>query len=324
MTRAAATASESPPKGPIVSAAPSAQTLFDAWFAYITVERRLADNTVAAYLRDMRDFFTFMQDHLGEAPDSQALDALALRDFRSWLAARRGRGNSSRSTARALSAVRSFYRFSERGGALKNGAIHLITSPKLPRPVPRPLSVEGAKAVLSEIGVLGEEDWIGLRDTAVVTLLYGCGLRISEALNLKRDVAGPNDSIRVMGKGAKERLVPVLPVVTQAIDAYLAACPYSLDPDGPLFVGKRGKQLSPRIIQGRLQTLRAALGLPPSATPHALRHSFATHLLSRGGDLRTIQELMGHASLSTTQHYTEVDTEQLMAVYEASHPRSRG
>lgn len=305
-------------------AAPSAQALFDAWFAYITAERRLSANTVAAYLRDLRDFFGFLQDHLGEAPDSGALDALELRDFRSWLASRRTRGNSSRSTARALSAVRSFYRFAERGDALKNGAIHLITSPKLPRPVPRPLSVEGAKAVLGEIGALGEEDWIGLRDTAVVTLLYGCGLRISEALSLNREEAGSRESIRVLGKGGKERLVPVLPVVTQTIEAYLAACPYPLDGGDPLFVGKRGKRLSPRIIQARLQTLRAALGLPPSATPHALRHSFATHLLSRGGDLRTIQELMGHASLSTTQHYIEVDSEQLMAVYDGAHPRSRG
>lgn len=304
--------------------APSAQALFDAWFAYITAERRLSANTVAAYLRDLRDFFSFLQDHLGEAPDSGALDALELRDFRSWLASRRTRGNSSRSTARALSAVRSFYRFAERGDALKNGAIHLITSPKLPRPVPRPLSVEGAKAVLGEIGALGEEDWIGLRDTAVVTLLYGCGLRISEALSLNREEAGSRESIRVLGKGGKERLVPVLPVVTQTIEAYLAACPYPLDGGDPLFVGKRGKRLSPRIIQARLQTLRAALGLPPSATPHALRHSFATHLLSRGGDLRTIQELMGHASLSTTQHYIEVDSEQLMAVYDGAHPRSRG
>ncbi len=317
-------AAEHTPQAPIVSAAPSAQALFDAWFAYITAERRLASNTVAAYLRDLRDFFAFMQDHLGEAPDRAALEALELRDFRSWLAARRLRGNSSRSTARALSAVRSFYRFAERGDALKNGAIHLITSPKLPHLVPRPLSVEGAKAVLDEIGALGEEDWIGLRDTAVVTLLYGCGLRISEALSLNRQDVDSGESIRVTGKGGKERLVPVLPVVTQAIAAYLAACPYPLGPDSPLFVGKRGGRLSPRVIQGRLQTLRTALGLPPSATPHALRHSFATHLLAGGGDLRTIQELLGHASLSTTQHYTEVDTDQLMAVYDAAHPRAGG
>lgn len=309
---------------PVMSAAPSAQALFDAWFAYITTERRLSANTVAAYLRDIGDFFAFLQGHLGEAPDSEALGTLELRDFRSWLASRRTRGNSSRSTARALSAVRSFYRFGERGDALKNAAIHLITSPKLPRPVPRPLSVEGAKAVLGEIGALGEEDWIGLRDTAVVTLLYGCGLRISEALSLNYEDAGSGESIRVIGKGGKERLVPLLPAVSQAIEAYRAACPHPLGPNDPLFVGKRGKRLNPRIIQTRLQSLRAVLGLPPSATPHALRHSFATHLLSRGGDLRTIQELMGHASLSTTQHYTEVDSEQLMAVYEASHPRSRG
>ena len=218
--------------------------------------------------------------------------------------------------------MRSFYRFCERDGTLKNGAIHLVQSPKLPHSVPRPLSVDGAKAVIGEVANLSEEDWIGARDTAVITLLYGCGLRISEALGLERNQAPLGDMLRITGKGGKQRLVPVLPVVADAVEAYLEACPYPLSDGDPLFVGKRGKRLNPRLIQGRLQVLRAALGLPPSATPHALRHSFATHLLSGGGDLRTIQELLGHASLSTTQHYTEVDTERLLDVYGKAHPRS--
>lgn len=307
---------------PSIAGASSAQALVAAWFQHLSSERRLSEHTLAAYSRDARDFFLFLQDHLGAPASSSDLDSLALRDFRAWLAARRGRGNSRRSTARALSAVRSFYRFCERGGTLKNGAIHLVQSPKLPHSVPRPLSVEGAQAVIDEVASLSNEEWIGARDTAVISLLYGCGLRISEALGLARDQAPLDDILRIKGKGGKERLVPVLPVVAEAVDAYLERCPYPLSDGDPLFVGKRGKRLSPRMIQGRVQTLRAALGLPPSATPHALRHSFATHLLSGGGDLRTIQELLGHASLSTTQHYTEVDTERLLEVYDKAHPRN--
>jgi len=307
---------------PQIAGAASAQSLFAQWFRHLSSERRLSEHTLDSYARDARDFFTFLQMHLGTPANKADLDSLSLRDFRAWLAERRGRGNSLRSTARALSAVRSFYRFCERDGTLKNGAIHLVQSPKLPRSVPRPLAVEAAKAVVGEIGSLSNEEWIGARDTAVITLLYGCGLRISEALSLNRDQVPLGDMLRITGKGGKERLVPVLPVVAETVDAYVAICPYPLSSGDPLFVGKRGKRLNPRLIQGRLQVLRAALGLPPSATPHALRHSFATHLLSGGGDLRTIQELMGHASLSTTQHYTEVDTERLLDVYDKAHPRS--
>lgn len=307
---------------PSIAGTASAEALVAAWLQHLSSERRLSDHTLAAYSRDARDFFVFLQDHLGAPATKVDLDTLVLRDFRAWLAERRRRGNSRRSTARALSAVRSFYRFCERDGSLKNGAIHLVQSPKLPHAVPRPLSVDGAKAVVEGVASLSDEDWIGARDTAVITLLYGCGLRISEALGLERHQAPFSDILRISGKGGKERLVPVLPVVGEAVNAYLEACPFPLSDPGPLFVGKRGKRLNARVIQGRLQTLRAALGLPPSATPHALRHSFATHLLSGGGDLRTIQELLGHASLSTTQHYTEVDTERLLDVYDKAHPRS--
>ena len=292
------------------------------WARHLASERRLAANTLIAYLRDLQDFFLFLQGHHDGPVGRATLEGLTVADFRAWLASRRRSGQSSRSSARALSAVRSFYRFLGRAGILANTAVQTVSTPKIPHSVPRPLSVDGALAVVDEVGALSDEPWVADRDTAVIALLYGCGLRISEALGLKRREAPLGQSIVVRGKGGKQRMVPVLPVVRDAVAAYLAACPYALDADGPLFVGVRGKQLNPGIVQARVRMLRGALGLPDSATPHALRHSFATHLLASGGDLRMIQELLGHASLSTTQHYTEVDTARLLSIYDSAHPRA--
>ena len=299
----------------------TAAPLAHHWMTHLASERRLADHTLTSYLRDLDDFFRFLMDHQGRPVSKVALADLTVPDFRAWLAARRGRGLSPRSTARALSAVRNFYRFLERTDVLTNAAIGAVRTPKTPHAVPRPLSVGDAKAVVDDVGAMTEDQWVADRDTAVMTLLYGCGLRISEALGLNRRDAPDGDSMVIRGKGGKERLVPVLPVVRDAIAAYLAACPFELGDDDPLFVGVRGKRLNPGVVQARMRQLRGALGLPDSATPHALRHSFATHLLGSGGDLRTIQELLGHASLASTQHYTEVDTAQLMAVYDKAQRR---
>jgi len=306
-----------------IPAAENVQRLVDQWLRYLISERQLADLTVQAYLRELRDFFIFMQAYGGEPLNKTSLQELTISSFRAWLSERRRHELSSRSSARALSAIRNFYRYLERTDVLKNQAIQAISSPKITHSVPRPLSEKAAANVVADIGTLSEEPWVAARDTAVITLLYGCGLRIAEALGLNRAVAPLSDSLVITGKGNKQRLVPILPVVQDAVNNYLALCPRPLKPKGPLFIGVRGKRLNPGIIQARIRVLRGALNLPPTATPHALRHSFATHLLSSGGDLRTIQELLGHASLKSTQHYTEVDTQHLLDVYDKSHPQGR-
>ncbi len=294
-----------------------------AWSRYLESERRLALNTRLAYERDLENFFVFLAEHLGAAPSLAALETLSTADFRAFLARRRGESLSSRSLARTLSSLRSFFRFLERRGLAENAALASLRSPKLPHAIPKPLSPGDAKRVVTQAAEVPREGWVGLRDAAVICLLYGCGLRISEALSLDRREAPTKDSMMITGKGGKQRLVAVLPVVREAIAAYVEACPRELPADGPLFIGVRGGRLRPRALQLAMQTLRARLGLPDSATPHALRHSFATHLLGGGGDLRTIQELLGHASLSSTQIYTEVDTAQLTKIYQENHPRAR-
>ena len=301
----------------------------DAWERHLTSERRLSPHTVSGYGRDLIAFFEFLASHLGNPAGHADLQKLRTTDFRSFLAHRRAAGVSSRSLARALSALRSYFRHLERSKILENSALAGVHPPKIPHSIPKPISVAGAQAALEEARHLPGEEWVGLRDVAVLMLLYGCGLRISEALDINRGdisarVSSGRGSLTITGKGNKQRLVPVLLVVGQAIDAYVEVCPLDLEPQGPLFVGKRGGRLNPRAIQLTMQKLRAALGLPPSATPHALRHSFATHLLGAGGDLRTIQELLGHASLSSTQIYTEVNESHLLAVYNAAHPRANG
>ena len=309
---------------PIPSAgiAPATLTLVVGWRRYLVSERRMAAHTVAGYGRDVGDFLAFLPEHLGGAVRPTHLARLSLADFRAYLAKRRADGLSARSMARALSALRSLFLYLKRVEGIDNQAIGAMRGPKLPHRVPRPLSEQGAADVVDAVGDFAAQDWIAARDTAVVCLLYGCGLRIAEALALNRADAPTGDMLRVTGKRGKERLVPVLPVVREAVDAYIALCPYVLAHDGPLFVGARGGRLNPRMVQKAMQQARAALGLPETATPHALRHSFATHLLAGGGDLRTIQELLGHADLASTQAYTDVDTARLMAVYKQAHPRA--
>ncbi|HEX7198021.1 MAG TPA: tyrosine recombinase XerC [Dongiaceae bacterium] len=294
----------------------------DAWRSWLKSERRAAALSLEAYERDLFAFLAFLAGHHGAPPSLKTLKELERGDLRAWLAARAGRGLKATSTARALSVVRGFFRFLARRGLVENAAVLGLRNPKLPRAVPKALSEAEAMDALANIGELSNEPWIAKRDAALLTLLYGCGLRLGEALSLTRaDVkAARSGRLTVTGKGRKQRIVPVLAIVAAALDDYLAACPFKGD---PLFLGARGGALHPRIVQDRLQRLRLLLGLPATATPHALRHSFATHLLAGGGDLRAIQELLGHASLSTTQRYTEVDAAGLLAVYEQAHPRAK-
>ncbi len=299
---------------------------FSRWQRHLAGERRLAEKTLEAYGRDVRQFFEFF----GEDPTARALPAklkkLAASDIRAFMASRRESEIGSRSLMRALAAIRSFLRFLDDEGLADASALAAIRGPKLARLLPKPLGAQSAKRMLDpeERAHEAQEPWIIARDTAVMTLLYGCGLRISEALQIKAgDAPTPsNDLLRVIGKGNKTRVVPVIEPAIRAIDTYRAQCPFDLPADEPLFRGAKGGPLSPRIIQLAMARLRGALGLPDSATPHALRHSFATHLLSRGGDLRAIQELLGHASLSTTQIYTEVDGTLLLKAFDAAHPRA--
>jgi integrase/recombinase XerC len=317
------------PAGPDrLAAAPDLAAAIEAWQRWLKHERRASPHTVAAYHRDILAFLAFLTLHHGQPPLLGDLDRLTRADLRSWLAARATEGLQATSTARALSVVRSFFRYLTRNGQLGNAVMASVRTPRLPRSVPKALTSGEAAEAVDAVHELSDAPWIGKRDIAVLALLYGCGLRISEALSLSRgDVPKPKGdetlSLTITGKGRKQRVVPVLPVVAEAIADYLAACPFAGGPDEPLFRGAKGGPLSPRIIQLRLQQLRALLGLPETATPHALRHSFATHLLAGGGDLRTIQELLGHASLSTTQRYTEVDAAALLAVYDKAHPRAR-
>jgi len=296
---------------------------FEAWRAWLAVEKRCSDHTLAAYTRDLTAFLAFSGRHLGEPASLAHLSAMRLGDFRAWLAARRADGLTATSNARALSTLRGFFHWLDRRGLAHNAQISALRTPKLPKALPKPLAVADAVHAVADVGALSEEPWIAARDVAVLTLLYGCGLRIDEALSLNRDVLPLRESLTVIGKGRKQRIVPVLPAVKSAIEHYVARCPYQPKPEGPLFLGARGARLRPEIVQGQMRKLRVALGLPDTATPHALRHSFATHLLAGGGDLRAIQELLGHASLSTTQRYTGVDAERLIEVYEKAHPRAR-
>jgi integrase/recombinase XerC len=297
------------------------------WLAYLRAERRLSPKTSEAYARDLRQFLEFLAEHWEARVTLTSFSALEASDVRAFMAKRRASEVASRSLMRALAGLRSFGRFLEREGRGKVGALSAIRAPKIGKSLPKPLPVAAAKRLADADERAGEDrdPWIWARDAAVMALLYGSGLRISEALGLRRrDVPAPGagDVLIVTGKGNKTRMVPVLQNVLALIQDYAAMCPHPLPPEGPMFVGARGGPLKPRIIQLTMARLRGALGLPDSATPHALRHSFATHLLSRGGDLRAIQELLGHASLSTTQIYTGIDSERLLEVYRAAHPRA--
>jgi integrase/recombinase XerC len=308
--------------------APDLCAAIDNWQAWLRNERRAAANTRAAYLGDLARFLDFTSGHLGKTPGLRDLDELRPADFRAWLAARAKGGASPGTRARGLSVVRGFYRWMARTGIADNPAVTALKTPRAPRPIPKALGAEEALDLLDAAPDLARSDWIGKRDAAVLMLLYGCGLRLGEALSLTRREApaAGQESLTVTGKGGKDRMVPLLPAVIEAIQDYLAACPFEPatgEPSGgPLFLGARGKALGPRQVQARVAELRVLLGLPETATPHALRHSFATHLLAAGGDLRAIQELLGHASLSTTQRYTDVDAAGLLAVYRRAHPRA--
>jgi integrase/recombinase XerC len=297
------------------------------WDDWLAAEKRAADHTLTAYRRDLAAFLHFIAGHRGGPLDLALIADLPLRDFRAWLAARQSMGMAKTSTARALSVVRSFYRWLDRNGLAHNPAIETLRTPKLPKSLPKALSIGEAETLVAALAEEGGGDWTVKRDLAVLLVLYGGGLRISEALSLTGALLpAPGrpwpDALVIRGKGGKERHVPLLPVVARAIAAYAESCPHELNKDAALFRGKRGGALSARQVQDRLQRLRAALSLPETTTPHALRHSFATHLLGGGGDLRAIQELLGHASLSTTQRYTDVDMERLLETYDAAHPRS--
>ncbi|MFN4228984.1 tyrosine recombinase XerC [Parvibaculum sp.] len=304
-----------------IPAADNARNEVRNWYAHLMGERRMSEATLVNYHRDVTRFFEFLVDHLGGPADLDALAALQTRDFRAFVSQRRNEGLQSRSIARMISSVRSFFRFLDRSNILSNASATTLRSPKLPHAIPKPLSVSGADAMIGEAEALPGEAWKGLRDAAVLTLLYGCGLRVSEALALNRNTAPLKDTLRITGKGNKERIVPVLPAAREAVERYLALCPFGLTGEDPLFVSARGKRLGQRQVREAMQTLRLRLGLPDTATPHALRHSFATHLLAGGGDLRAIQELLGHSSLSTTQMYTEVDSARLLDIYDKAQRR---
>ena len=294
-----------------------------AFTAYLTDERRMAEKTVEAYRSDLAGFFGFLNIHLGETPTPRRLGKLRARDVRSFLAQRRRDGLSDASIARLLSSIKALYRWLGRAYDIENAEIAYLQGPKRPQRLPRPVSIEAAKDLIEEAGTDPDsEAWINARDAAVLSLLYGAGLRISEALSLTGADNPTPERLRIAGKGGKVRIVPLIPAVREAVDAYAGLCPYKLGRNDALFRGAKGGALNPRLIQGLVQKLRAVLGLPDTATPHALRHAFATHLLAAGADLRAIQTLLGHASLSTTQVYTGVDAERLRDVHAAAHPRA--
>jgi integrase/recombinase XerC len=308
----------------LISAKPDVHAVRADWLGSLANERRLADLTVEAYERDTRQFLQFLTGHNGEAPGIIDIASLKPVDLRAFLAFRRNGGAGARSLGRGLAGIRSFLRFLEKRGLANAAGATAMRAPKQPKSLPKPLTAADAKRVVDAGEQLAEEPWIAARNAAVLTLLYAGGLRISEALGLKgHELKEPSETVlRVVGKGGKTRLVPILPAVFDALAEYRRLVPYTLDAESALFRGARGGPLQPAIIQREMQKLRSALNLPDTATPHALRHSFATHLLAKGGDLRTIQELLGHASLSTTQVYTGVDTARLLDIYDAAHPRA--
>ncbi|MDO8296213.1 MAG: tyrosine recombinase XerC [Caulobacter sp.] len=303
----------------------TARDAMAAWLDHLANERRVSPRTIEAYLGAVSPYLAFLERHRGESLSAGDMAGVTPAELRAYLAHRRDgeRPLSARSVSQALSAVRGFHNFLDRRLGIPNAALSLVKGPKVRPSAPRPVTEDQARGLIAEAACDPDrEGWEAVRDEAVLTLLWGCGLRISEALSLKRSDAPLGESLRILGKGSKTRIAPVLPAVREAIDTYLAALPFALDPDEPLFRAVRGGPLSPRHVQATMQTLRGRLGLSDRATPHALRHSFATHLLGAGADLRSIQELLGHASLSTTQKYTAVDAAGLLAAYGKAHPRA--
>jgi len=299
----------------------ASDTLIADWLSWLSGVRGVSKHTITAYEIDLRQFTGFLQEHLGGTVGIRSLRALEARDGRAWLASR-AQAFDAASTARALSSVKSFFRWLEKEGHGANAAILSLRSPKRKKNLPRAVAEAQAMEAMTGIGALQDEHWVSLRDMALLMLLYGCGLRISEALALTRKQVEGAQTLTVTGKGSKQRMLPVLPAVAEAVSRYLYACPHPIADGAPAFLGEHGKPLQPAVFQKQIRHLRTLIGLPESATPHAFRHSFATHLLSGGGDLRSIQELLGHASLSTTQRYTKVDKERLMSAYKNAHPRA--
>jgi integrase/recombinase XerC len=307
---------------PAFTLSPAQRDALARWLDHLKAIDGAADRTVDAYRTDVLAFLSFLQMHHGEPSGLGPLSHLTVSDMRSWMAHERGRGLSARSLARALSSVKSFMRWLAEREGFDPTAVLSTRAPKFRKKLPRPLEVDAAQAMLETVELQAAEPWIAARDAAVVTLLWGCGLRISEALSLDGRNYPLGPILRITGKGGKERIVPVIGPAREAVAAYVAACPYPPEGGKPLFRGARGGPLNPRLVQKAMERARLQLGLPSTATPHAMRHSFATHLLSAGGDLRAIQELLGHASLSTTQAYTAVDTARLMEVYARTHPKA--
>lgn len=301
---------------------PAARDALQTWLDHQRALKGAAENTLTAYTGDVTDFLAFITHHKGAPQGLGALAEISISDMRSWMAHTRGTDVGPRSMARKLSAVKAFYRWLAEREGFEPTAVLSTRSPKFTKKLPRPLAVDAARDMIDCVEMQSLAPWVALRDVAVLTLLWGCGLRISEALGLTGSDAPLPDVLRIVGKGGKERVVPVLPAARDAVDAYLAACPHRQDSTAPLFRAIRGGKLAPRAIQKAMADARMQLGLPSTATPHAMRHSFATHLLDAGGDLRAIQELLGHASLSTTQAYTAVDTVRLMDVYNRAHPKA--
>ncbi|MEZ0466107.1 tyrosine recombinase XerC [Phaeobacter sp. SYSU ZJ3003] len=301
---------------------PACRDALQHWLEGLAALGGASANTITAYQGDVTSFLAFMTSHTGGPQGLGALAQISTADMRAWMASERSAGTGSRSLARKLSSVKSFYRWLATREGFEPTAVLAVRAPKFQKKLPRPLAQDAARAVIETVEQQSSNDWVAARDVAVVTLLYGCGLRISEALSLTGGDAPLPQVLRIKGKGEKERVVPVIAAARDAVDRYLDLCPHPQMQDAPLFRGQRGGALNPRQIQGVMARTRAQLGLPASATPHALRHSFATHLLEAGGDLRAIQELLGHASLSTTQAYTAVDTAHLMEVYNRAHPKA--
>lgn len=307
----------------LIYCAPDVLAQRKTWLESLGNERRLSEKTLEAYERDLRQFLQFMTGHLGQPPRIKDIANLRPADLRGYLAERRRDGAGARTLGRGLAGIRSFIRFIEKKGLASSAGLSATRAPKQPKTLPKPIAASKAILLTNPEEHMRNDPWVAARDVAVMTLLYGCGLRISEALGLNLNVyKASSTSLPIQGKGGKTRLAPLLPIVRKAIDEYLTLCPFQLERDEPLFRGEKGGVLRPEIIQRQIRKLRSALNLPETTTPHALRHSFATHLLGNGGDLRTIQELLGHASLSTTQIYTGVDTDRLLDIYENAHPRA--
>ena len=292
------------------------------WQDYLRHEKQVSKHTLRAYTGDITHFITFLNGHLGKAPSLNDLSSVGIRDFRAWMSRKAMDGTGNASRARSLSGVKNLLSWLDKQGIMHNAAIGTVRTPKLPHKLPRPLHEGQALNVLKNAGLLAKEDWIEARDRALFTLLYGCGLRIDEALQLNIKHKPRDGLLRVIGKGSKERQVPVIDLVNSALQTYLDICPYPTEPERPIFLGTRGGRLNQGVAQKAMRSLRKTLGLPENATPHALRHSFATHLLQNGANLREIQELLGHASLSTTQRYTEINAKELMKIYKNTHPRN--